>query len=106
MTKNEEIVYANVCKVFDDCVCQMRKNIERAFEQHAVNCENRNPMFIGIANDVVAASMRCAIMNISSFVGSKDDAIKLSEQMFRNFVSEEKENEFLAEVFMNNENNQ
>lgn len=99
MTDNENIVYANVVDVFENCVNSMRNDIARAFEEHAVHCEKRNPMYIGIANDVVAAALRCALKKISPNVGSGEDAMELSEQMFHSFISPEKEMEFITEVF-------
>lgn len=99
MTQNENIVYANACRTFDDYTKQMRKNIERAFENHAINCEDGNPMYIGNANDIVAATIRCALKSILPFVGNKDNVKKLSEDMFHGFVSAEKELEFINSVF-------
>lgn len=94
MTQDENIIYQNVCGFIDDLAKSMKNMAEKAFEAHAVNCKGRNPLYVGLAYDVVAACMRWGLINIGMFVDSKENAIELSKKMERNFRTPEQDKEF------------
>lgn len=98
MNKEEKIVYQNVCDSIDTYAKRMKNMAENAFEAHAVDCKDRNPMYIGLSNDVVAACMRWALFDLSMFVDSKENAIALSEKMRRNFRTPEQEASFFDKI--------
>lgn len=102
MKKNKEIVYNNVCNIFEEYVIKMRKDIERAFENDAINIDvvnpAFNPMFLGHAMDIVAASLRSSLMRMKPYISNKEGVIKLSEEMFHNFVPAEREKEFIENI--------
>jgi hypothetical protein len=88
MTKDEEIIYANAIDKIDDYTKRMKSMVQRALDSKVIDTTNRNPMFIGLSNDFVAGALRWAIMDLKPFVGSKEDAIKISEAMWNNFRTE------------------
>lgn len=88
MTKDEEIIYANAIDKIDRYAEKMKIMVQRALDNKVIDTTNRNPMFIGLSNDFVAGALRWAIMGLKPFVGSKEDAIKISEAMWDNFRTE------------------
>jgi hypothetical protein len=88
MAKDEEIIYANAIDKIDDYAKRMKSMVQKALDNKVIDTTNRNPMFIGLSNDFVAGALRWAIMDLKPFVGSKEDAIKISEAMWDNFRTE------------------
>lgn len=89
MTKNEEIIYANVCGIIDNYAKRMKTMAKEAFEHKAIETEGHNPMYLGLANDVACAAMRWAILDMKLFLNDKGNAIQISEAMERIFRTEE-----------------
>lgn len=85
MTKDEEIIYANAIGTIDRYAERMKSMVQKALDNKVIDTAKRNPMFIGLSNDFVAGALRWAIMDLIPFVGSKEDAIKISEAMWNNF---------------------
>ena len=99
MTKDEEIIYANAINTIDNYAEGMKSMVQRALDNNVIDTTNRNPMFIGLSNVFVAGALRWAIMKLIQFVGSKDDAIKISEAMWDNFRTEPIDlNDLLEEI--------
>lgn len=98
MTEDEEIIYLNVCDCIDDYAKRMKAIAKKAFEAHAVDCEGRNPMYIGLSNDVAAASMRWALIQLLPFVDNKEHVIALCDKMERNFRTPEEEAKWLDKL--------
>lgn len=88
MTKHEEIIYANATDMIDDYAERMKSMVQKALDNKVIDTTKRNPMFIGLSSDFVAGALRWAIMDLKPFVGSKEDAIKISEAMLDNFRTE------------------
>lgn len=104
MTKDEEIIYANAIDKIDDYVERMKSMVQRALDNKVIDTTNRNPMFIGLSNDFVAGALRWAIMDLKPFVGSKEDAIKISEAMWDNFRTEPTDVDMLLDLAAIKEN--
>lgn len=85
MTKDEEIIYANAIDKIDNYAKRMKSMVQKALDNKVIDTTYRNPMFIGLSNDFVAGALRWAIMDLKPFVGSEEDAIKISEAMWDNF---------------------
>lgn len=85
MTKNEEIIYANAIDMIDNYAERMKSMVKKALDNKVIDTTKQNPMFIGLSNDFVAGALRWAIMDLRPFVGSKEDAIKISDAMWDGF---------------------
>ena len=88
MTKDEGIIYANAYDKIDEYARRMKNMVQKALDNKVIDTTNRNPMFIGLSNDFVAGALRWALKDIKMFVGSEEDAIKISEAMWDNFRTE------------------
>ena len=98
MTEDEKIIYANALDEIERYSERMKKMVKNALEHKVIDTTNRNPMFVGLSNDFVAASLRWALMDIKQWVGNEEDIIKISNAMKNNFLSQQNEDRFINEV--------
>ena len=84
-TFDKETVYLSACDVIDGYAKRMKERAKAAFERNAVDIEDRNPYYIGLANDIAAACLRWALMDLKPFVDDKEKAIALSEAIYHGF---------------------
>lgn len=89
MTEDEKIIYANACDEIERYSERMKNKVKDALEHKVIDTTNRNPIFVGLSNDFVAASLRWALMDIKQWVGNEEDAIKISDAMNNYFRSKE-----------------
>lgn len=101
MTEDEKTIYVNACKGIERYSEWMKKMVKNALEHKVIDTSNRNPMFFGLSNDFVAASLRWALLDIKQWVGNEKDAIKISNAMKNYFLSQENEDRFINEVIKN-----
>ena len=104
MEKDEEIIYTNAIDKIDDYAKRMKSMVQKALDNKVIDTTNQNPMFIGLSNDFVAGALRWALKDIKMFVGSKEDAIKISEAMWDNFRTEPTDVDMLADLAAMKEN--
>lgn len=104
MTKYEKIIYANACDKIDEYARCMKSMVQKALDNKVIGTTDRNPMYVGLTNDFVAGALRWAIMDLKPFVGSKEDAIKISEAMWNNFCTEPTDVDMLMDLAAIKEN--